>query len=246
LLIQEYLYLLQAYLNCGDYFEVDKYYQLLKELLHCKCGCSDGNTETPTAVNPACGTTLGSILSIVANAPLLANQVGQTVTIQIDPVYLAALNASIAAALASITTATSNYLAITNPSPGVVNINYLAVWTAYTILTNAQALAGVIDFDNTPVPLRYRRNQVGNFIQVDGSFKKLVSSPAICLTQNALNFAVTRQGATLPCFTGAGDCVGYLTLLIGSPSTTTHIEFQPNSSYVPGTVVFVNGSFPIN
>ncbi len=247
LLINQYLNMLEAFRACGNFYMMDKYYKKLQELLHCDCGCADGNTSIPTAVNPACSSgNPSAILTVIGNAPILVSQIAQTAIISIDPIWLANLSNTLNTLLSDITTTTPAYLGITTPSPGVRQIDFLGVWTAYTTLTNAVAAVGVIDFDTTPVPLRYRINAAENFIQVDGSFKKLVSSPVVCLTQNPLNFTFTRQGATLPVFTGTGICVGYLALLIGSPSSTTHIAFQPNASYLPNTVVYVNGSFPIN
>jgi hypothetical protein len=239
--------MLEAFRACGDFYMMDKYYKKLQALLHCDCGCADGNTDTPTAVNPACGSgNPSAILSVVGNAPILVSVVAQTAIISIDPIWLANLNNILNGLLSDITTTTPSYIGITTPSPGVRQINFLGAWTGYTTLTNAVAAPGIYDFDTTPVPLRYRTNAAQNFMQFDGTFKKLITSGITCLTQNALGFTVTRQGAKLPAFNNNGVNVGTFELLIGIPSSTTHLVFTPNANYVIGAVVYVNGLIPIN
>jgi hypothetical protein len=247
LLINQYLNMLEAFRACGDFYMMDKYYKKLQALLHCDCGCADGNTDTPTAVNPACdGNNPSAILSVIGNAPILVSVVAQTAIISIDPIWLANLNNTLNGLLSDITTTTPTYIGITTPSSGVRQVDFLGVWTSYTTLTNAVAFAGVYDFDTTPVPLRYRTNTAQNFMQFDGTFKKLITSGITCLTQNALGFTITRQGAKLPAFNNSGVNVGTFELLIGIPSSTTHLVFTPNANYVIGAVVYVNGLIPIN
>ena len=255
LMLVEKLALLQAYMNCRDYEKVQCVYDEIRKAVNCDCGCSNDKTDRPVPVVPACGGASGTILSIVGNSPIRVSQVAGTATISLDPAWIANITAQLAAAVQDIDTDTPDYITITNPAPNQYNVNFNDGWTAYTTLTNAGTGAGDtgaapnVDFDATPVPLRWRINTIAdqNKLEVDGSFIYGGTMPMWCLNASALDLglAVTRQGAPATCFVD-GVCVGNLELLIGTPSNLTHFVFNPNADYNAGDTVYVNGIFPIN
>jgi hypothetical protein len=69
-------------LKCGDYNDADKFYDQIKDLVNCDCGCQEG-TE-PRLVNPYCGGAPGSgdtvIVAGSGNVTVSSNTVGSTTT----------------------------------------------------------------------------------------------------------------------------------------------------------------------
>lgn len=69
-LLQLNFFLYNAFVSCGDWQHADVYFDKLKELLHCSCGCSDGNAQTPVLIVPDCGTP-GSVTTITQTTSYL-------------------------------------------------------------------------------------------------------------------------------------------------------------------------------
>jgi len=69
-------------LKCGDYNDADKYYDELKDLVDCDCGCQKGTG--PRLVNPYCGGAPGNGNTVVVagsgNVTVSSNTVGSTTT----------------------------------------------------------------------------------------------------------------------------------------------------------------------
>ena len=216
LLIENYLARYHAAALCNNYELLDFYYRELQRLTGCDCGCAGTASSTPVKLVAVCNST-GYISEILGTAPVTVGTNSGVATVSLDQVFLDSL--------------------------------YYGAWNVSTDILVASP--GGVEVNSTPEPFRWSINNSLETVRIEGSFKVIL---AIIGTIGLLDGTApspilipapvaARVAGRISCFDSSGNCVGSVHL---GPGALRNVVFTPNTHYVQGITVFMNGVFNID
>lgn len=216
--IVTYALLHDMFRACRNWDKVLEYYNLLKDLVSCDCGCSDNHSSEPVAIDASCSSLAGSTV-ITANSPVVATPTPSGYLITLDADFLATIGIS-------IVEGDDLGITVTSVTSGVTTTYTVAMasssWTTITLASGWIASSGSI----SPA---WRRN--GKHIEVKGSLKD-DGATVPCFASAVWSTAVPnhpKEPFVYPAIAN-NDCVGAIAVIQDS-ATTFGLSFNPNGRY---------------
>jgi len=248
-ILTKYLALFQQYSNCGDVDKASYYYDLIAKVVGCDCGCGDQNADVPELITPIGAGGTGTVVS--ANSPIVATVSGGITQLSLDVTFVNTVFSALQDVLVT-NPIDGAFLSVTAPSSTTRNVAFNPnplKWGPWTIITDSDTPTFFdFDIDSTANPIRYKLNVFYKQIAVDGTFILNNAAGAIglavCLMSTfPIPINSARIDIQIPVFDPNGACVGTIAL-VGTSGRT--LFFLPNTSFVSGRVLNVNGIINYN
>jgi len=216
--IVTYTLLHDMYRSCRNWDKTLEYYNLLKELVSCDCGCSDNQTSEPVAIDASCSSIAGSTV-VTANSPLISTPTPSGFLLTLDPDFLATIGIS-------IVEGDDLGITVTSVVSGVTTTYTVALAsTSWETITLA---SGWVQASGSIAPA-WRRN--GKHIEVKGSLKD--DGATVSCFATAVWSTSSQNHPEDPFVYPAianNDMVGAIAV-IQDGATTYGLSFNPNGRY---------------
>jgi len=216
--IVTYTLLHDMYRACRNWDKTLEYYNLLKDLVSCDCGCSDNQTSEPVAIDASCSSITGSTV-VTANSPLVSTPTPSGFLLTLDPDFLATIGIS-------IVEGDDLGITVTSTISGVTTTYTVALAsTSWTTITLA---SGWVQASGSIAPA-WRRN--GKHIEVKGSLKD--DGATVPCFASAVWSTSSQNHPEDPFVYPAianNDMVGAIAV-IQDGATTYGLSFNPNGRY---------------